>query len=98
MLARAGKPASHLVQGHKEGLIGFSPQILGLQTHLSTWPLGFGGPAQLSYRKQRLSHRRSIRTASTHGSEGINTRGDSPQLDWVASGSGAISGSLRRQT
>src|ERR1700750_1974667 len=97
-LARAGKLASHLVQGHKEGLIGFSLEILGLQTHPSTWPLGFGWPSQLLFRKQRLSHRRSIRTASTHGSEGISTGGDAPQLDWVAGGRGAISGSLRRQT
>ena len=55
-----GKPASQLVQGHKEGLIGFSLEILGLQTHPSTWPLGFDRSSQLLFRKQRLSPRRAI--------------------------------------
>src|ERR1700752_3325308 len=97
-LAREGKPASQLVQGHKEELIGFLLQILGLQTHPSTWPLGFGGPSQRLCQKQRLYLRRAVRAASIHDSKRIGTGGDSSQLDWVAGGSGAISGSLRRPT
>src|ERR1700722_7055832 len=93
-----GKPASQLVQGHKEGLIGFSLQILGLQTYLSTWPLGFGRPSQLLCRKQRLYLRRVVRATGAHASKGICTGGNSSQLDRVAGGSGAISRSLRRQT